>query len=175
MNEDKRDETQMTDEEWEKERQRRWKERTSKPGWQEEWQKEIEQWIREMNSLDLSDPSDAETVKYVASIVWKPEETIQEFYEGLLSEMEWNHNGYGYYIDHTVPGWDIYYRNWNDAKEVSAPYWEVCPHEHFETRLELAFNFKLKNDGRTPAEYICDYYGKPRILVPPVPEYLPNV
>ena len=160
---------------WRADWERRWKERTSKLGWEEEWQKEIEQWIREMNSFDLSDPDTVEMLKYTASKVWKPEETIQEFYYGLLSEMEWDHNGYGYYIDHTVPGWDIYYRNWNDAKDVSAPYWEVCPHEHFDTRADLTFNFKLKNDGRTPAEYICDYYGKPRILVPPVPEYLPDI
>ena len=101
----------------------------------------------------------------VFNVTWHPEETPEEFYLLCLGEGEFAHNGYLYDIVDADPGWEVWIESLDGAQGK----------EHFTTRQELISQFRLRNDGRTVLEYICDYYHVPRILCPPLPEIYPDM
>ena len=130
--------------------------------------------------LDGNSRSDEELRKKLASYVFEPEETLQEFYDLCLGEGEFYHNGFHYSIywsnNSLKNGFDICFQDLNNpAVAYLNGNEEQIPFETFATRAELISQFKLKNDGRTILEYYCDYFKKPRMLLPPVPTDYPDV
>lgn len=57
----------------------------------------------------------------------------------------------------------------NDSK-----WWEKSNIIHFKDLCDLVFQLVLLNDGRTLAEYICDYQKIPRYVVPVPPKFINN-
>lgn len=116
--------------------------------------------------------------KKSASWTWDPDPTIQEFYDMCRDENDFYHNGFHYTLlwSETIEhGFDVACQNLNDLNVAYLIGWEeAIPRESFKSRMELISRFRLKNDGRTILEYYCDYYHKPRLLVPPVPTDYPN-
>lgn len=124
--------------------------------------------------------SEKELNETLKKIIWKPEDTIQELYDLILSEGDFDHKGFEYHFvqhgDYIKDGWDVFIIDLNDDAQAFSENWnETCPREFFKTRAELISQFHLKNDGRTILEYYCDYFKKPRLLVPPVPTDYPEV
>lgn len=118
--------------------------------------------------------------KTLKKIIWKPEDSIQEIYDMILSEGDFDHKGFEYHFvqhgEYIKDGWDIFIVDLdNDTQVFSSNWYDFCDRESFKTRTDLISQFRLKNDGRTILEYWCDYYKKPRLLVPPVPTDYPNV
>ena len=67
----------------------------------------------------------------------------------------------------------IYDRDFSDSKVAYKTDWDIEPRSDFPDIPSLVFGFKLKNDGRKIAEYCCDFWNQPRILVPePINENL---
>lgn len=105
---------------------------------------------------------------------WMIEETcIQELYREIFFNLhyEFCHNGHNYFITVDVDKnknqvWVIYDRDYSNPAIAYKCDWDVEPHIEFEDLPALVFGFKLQNDGRTIAEYCCDYWKQPRILVP---------
>lgn len=102
--------------------------------------------------------------------IWEPDDEFLEetFYIGHMGII---HLGHEYFItwdkdseDNTI--WVIYDRDYSDAKYRYNIFWENEPRTDYPTLQELLFYYKLKNDGRTIAEYICDFNKKPRLLMP---------
>lgn len=111
-------------------------------------------------------------IKELQDYEWKPESCIQEFYSAMMfiGHYEFSHNNHEYLIvqdkengndvfviydrDLSIPGYEKKYE------------WDVEPKTIYSSLPELCFNFKLKGDERTIAEYICDYNGLPRIIFP---------
>ena len=110
-------------------------------------------------------------LKNIISQKWEPEKNIEEFYNAFNFTRHYGlyHNGYEYFITFDVHENKerivIYSRDLSDEKYAYNSSWENEPKNYYDDVTQLAFNFKLQNDGRTIAEYICDYYGKPRILL----------
>lgn len=111
---------------------------------------------------------------------WEVEEScIQELYSNILFNMhyEFTHKGYEYFITFDFVNkkqiWRIYERDLSDSKYCYNTIWETEPRIDYSDLPALVFEFILKNDGRTIAEYCCDYWKQPRILVPePINESL---
>lgn len=109
---------------------------------------------------------------------WEPDPTIQEFYDMCLNEAEFFYKGFHYWIllSENNKGFDVAYQDLQDLSIAYLEGWEnQIPREHFGTRVELISKFRLRNDGRTILEYYCDFYKKPRILVPPAPTDYPRL
>ena len=69
--------------------------------------------------------------------------------------------------------WVVYDRDLNDPKYAYNAGWDIEPRTDYPDLPSLIFGFKLKNDGRTIAEYCCDFWRQPRLLVPkPIDENL---
>lgn len=105
----------------------------------------------------------------------KLEQKIQEFYDDVSSEPDYYIGNYGYHpIMADGSGWDVYIEDMN-RKDMETAHWQaVSPHEHFKDRVDLISHFKIKEDGRTVLEYICDECGEERLLVPPLPIIAPD-
>ena len=103
---------------------------------------------------------------------WKPERCIQEFYSQIMfiGHYEFFHNNHEYLIvEDKIEGKDVfvvYDRDLNipDFKEKDD--WDIEPKTIYTSLPELCFSFRLRCDGRTIAEYICDFNGLPRIMFP---------
>lgn len=101
----------------------------------------------------------------------KLDEAIRELYYDILSEADYYVDGYYYhFLMDDEAGWNVYIEEEYREDKYTAHYQDVCPHEHFATRMELITQFHIWNDGRTFLEYTCDECGEERILVPPLPE-----
>jgi len=97
--------------------------------------------------------------------------TLDEFYDSCDSETDFNHNGIHYDVGWgDDDGWDIYYMP-IDFYRNNSNWYETAPKEHFKDLCDMVFNFKLKDDGRTIAEYICDYQKIQRYAVPIPPKF----
>ena len=102
--------------------------------------------------------------------IWKPDDEFLEetFYIGHMGLI---HLGHEYFItfdkdDGNNTIWVIYDRDYSNPKYRYNIFWETEPRADYPTLQDLLFNYKLKNDGRTIAEYICDFQHKPRLLMP---------
>ncbi len=113
--------------------------------------------------------------------IWEVEEScFQELYGTIIFNLHYGfcHNGHEYFITTDVdkeknPIWVIYDRDFSDSKVAYKTDWDIEPRSDFPDIPSLVFGFKLKNDGRTIAEYCCDFWNQPRILVPePINENL---
>lgn len=118
-----------------------------------------------------------EIIEKLLNEKWVPESCLQEFYYFCrTSEIEFCHKGHDYFIswdsdDKNNKYWCIFDRDLTNPLYKYNTIWEKEPRTDFKNLSDLAFSYKLKNDGRTIAEYICDYNKVPRILVPePVDE-----
>ena len=109
------------------------------------------------------------------AVEWDADETtcIQELYSDLYCNpvFEFFHRGFLYSFDSEFKKdksqlWSVYYRDLKDPKYCYNSIWENEPHSDYPDLPSLVFGFKLKNDGRTIAEYCCDYWKQPRILLP---------
>lgn len=99
--------------------------------------------------------------------------SIQELYSTLYFNriFEFYHKGHLYSFDSGFTEkkselWQIYDRDLSDARYCYNSVWGNEPHSDYPDLPSLIFGYKLKNDGRTIAEYCCDYWNQPRILVP---------
>lgn len=122
--------------------------------------------------------SDIEWMKKVAEenkkLIWDVEQTcIQELYSEICFNMhfEFCHNGHNYFITFDEDKdenqlWVIYDRDYSDPKVAYKCNWDIEPRTDYKDLPSLIFEYKLKNDGRTIAEYCCDYWKQPRLLVP---------
>lgn len=105
---------------------------------------------------------------------WEVEETcLQELYSGICFSLhyEFCHNGHNYFVTVDVDEsknqiWVIYDRDYSNPKVAYKCDWDIEPRTDYPDLPSLVFEFKLRNDGRTIAEYCCDYWRQPRILVP---------
>lgn len=104
---------------------------------------------------------------------WEVEENcIQELYSNILFNMhyEFAHKGYEYFITFDSANkkqiWTIYERDLTNPKYCYNTIWETEPRTDYSDLPALVFEFILKNDGRTIAEYCCDCWKQPRLLVP---------
>lgn len=100
--------------------------------------------------------------------------TLDEFYEECDGEPWFEHMNWHYEIAWgDEDGWDVYIL---PEKEYTTnrKWYETAPKEHFKDLCDLVFNLKLKDDGRTLAEYICDYQKIPRYAVPIPPKFINN-
>ena len=106
--------------------------------------------------------------------VWKVEEScIQELYSEICFNLhyEFCHNGHNYFITIDVDEkknqiWVVYDRDYSNPDVAYKCDWDIEPRTDFSDLPALIFGFKLQNDGRTIAEYCCDFWKQPRILVP---------
>lgn len=118
------------------------------------------------------------TNEKIENIEWHPESTVQEIYGLILCEGDFAHRGFEYhFVQHgefITDGWDIYISDLSKGGRLDN-WQDICPKEFFKTHAELISLLHLKNDGRTILEYYCDYFKKPRLLVPPVPTDYPEV
>lgn len=93
---------------------------------------------------------------------------IQELYGAIECEGEWEIGKYLYhFIMGDIAGWNVY------IEEMASPdekWFENCPHEHFDSKMDVITQFHIRDDGRTFLEYLCDVFGEPYVLVPPTPE-----
>lgn len=110
---------------------------------------------------------------------WQPESCIQEFYSEVNFNGHYNfyHNGHEYLITFDeIENEDvcvIYDRDLFDSKVAYNTEWESEPKEIFKDISELTFYYRLKNDGRSLSDYICDYNKVERnILAEPVDKNL---
>jgi len=131
------------------------------------------------NKDEISD-NFKELVNKLSLATFEPDEDFQELYKMCLNEEEFYHNGFHYSIflanNSLKNGFDICCQDLNNPDTAYLEGWEdQIPYENFPTRMDLISKFKLKNDGRTLLEYWCDYFHKPRLLVPPVPADYPNI
>lgn len=108
-------------------------------------------------------------------VEWDADETtcFQELYSDLYFNrfFEFYHKGFLYSFDSEFKKdntelWSIYYRDLKDQKHCYNVTWENEPHSEYHDLPSLIFEFRLQNDGRTIAEYCCDYWNQPRLLVP---------
>ena len=108
-------------------------------------------------------------------VKWDVDETtcIQELYSDLYYNptLEFYHDGYLYGFNHEClkgepEQWQIYARDLTNPKFAYNSVWWNEPYSVYPDLPTLIFEFKLQNDGRTIAEYCCDYWKQPRILVP---------
>lgn len=99
--------------------------------------------------------------------------TLDEFYEECDSEPYFEHNGFHYDIQwgEYNGGWDVYVMP-AELYATNRRWWEKSPVIHFENLCDLVFRLVLWNDGRTLAEYICDYQKIPRYAVPVPPKFV---
>jgi len=107
---------------------------------------------------------------------WNPGSSIQAFYNDCLSDISFCHKGHEYFIFQNLElkdkPWTIFDRDLSNAEFASNIIWGKEPRFDYKDISELAFDFKLRNDGRTITEYICDFNSCDRILVPePVDKY----
>lgn len=77
------------------------------------------------------------------------------------------------YIYHFImddeAGWNVYIED-RYRKDYDTVHWQkASPYEHFDSKADLITNFRLRDDGRTILEYLCDKCGEPRLLVAPFP------
>lgn len=110
-------------------------------------------------------------------IVWNPEESLEEFYDGCDGEPDWYHKGVYYgiaYADDGRKGWFVYIRDYLNEDIPTEDNWDKVPKEFFPNLTSLAFELRLLRDGRTIAEYICDYNGLERYVVPVPPSFCNN-
>ena len=103
---------------------------------------------------------------------WEPEANIQKFYEEFYVSPHYGfyHRGHEYLItvDQMVDGkkvWVIYDRDLNDEEFKYNDVWSNEPKSIFEDLSTLIFVYKLKNDGRCIADYICDYNNLERLII----------
>lgn len=114
--------------------------------------------------------------KIISGIIsqkWEPESCMQEFYSEFFVSPHYGfyHNGHEYFI--TIDAdekqkviWVIYDRDLSDEKEKYEDCWNDEQREEYPDLPTLAFNYKLKNDGRSIADYICDYNKQEHLLMP---------
>lgn len=104
---------------------------------------------------------------------WEPGSCIQEFYSEFFVTPHYGfyHNGHEYFITtdedenkHEI--WVIYDRDLSDENVKYKDSWDIEPKEKFSDLPTLAFEFKLKNDGRSIADYICDFNKQEHLLMP---------
>ena len=106
--------------------------------------------------------------KVIAEVIgqeWKPESCMQEFYSEFFVSPH-----YEYFItvekdNNRKDIWIIYDRDLSDDNYKYNSVWENEPKASFSDLAELAFNYKLKNDGRTLCEYICDFNKLDRLVI----------
>ena len=108
-------------------------------------------------------------------VEWDVDETtcIQELYSNLYYNptLEFFHRGYLYGFNHEClkgepEQWQIFIRDLSNPKVAYNSVWWNEPYLGYPNLPSLIFEFKLQNDGRTIAEYCCDYWKQPRMLVP---------
>lgn len=104
---------------------------------------------------------------------WNPGCCIQEFYSEVLFTGHYGfyHKGHEYFIT-----WDcnavgekvyvIYDRDLNDPLYFEKSSWDIEPRMEYPSLPDLCFCFELKNEGKTIADYICDFNGRDRCLFP---------
>lgn len=98
--------------------------------------------------------------------------TLDEFYDSCDSETDFDHVGIHYEVVWGEDdGWDLYYMP-EDFYMTNRKWYETAPKEHFKDLCDMVFMFRLKNDGRTIAEYICDCLKIPRYAVPVPPKFV---
>lgn len=99
-------------------------------------------------------------------------EEIQWLYGSINCEGEWEIGDFLYhFVMGDGSGWNVYIEAM-DRKDEETVHWQLaCPFEHFDSMADVISKFKIRDDGRTFLEYICDNCGVPRILVPPPSEY----
>lgn len=109
----------------------------------------------------------------IISQEWQPESCMQEFYSEFFVSPHYNfyHKGHEYFItfdkdEEYKDVWVIYDRDLEDENYKYNTFWEDEPKAMYKNLPELAFCFRLKNDGRTLCEYICDFNNMERLLVP---------
>ncbi|MCI5523635.1 MAG: hypothetical protein MR449_05820 [Spirochaetia bacterium] len=135
----------------------------------EKAEKEYEKWSEEIYKKMYS-PRDDETIKSMASEIFEPDEDFQDLYDMCRDESDFCHNGFHYSIFWGGKGFVICCQDLSNPEIARLEgFEEQIPYEYFKTRADLITQFKLKNDGRTLMEYWCDYFHKPRLLVPPTP------
>jgi len=113
--------------------------------------------------------------KVIAEVIgqeWEPESCMQEFYSEFFVSPHYDfyHKGHEYFItvekdNNRKDIWIIYDRDLTDDNYKYNSIWENEPKASFSDLAELAFNYKLKNDGRTLCEYICDFNKLDRLIV----------
>ena len=108
---------------------------------------------------------------------WKLDENeencIQKIYYEISCNLifQFTHKGFTYDFDYDCDEvhpnmWRIRWRDLSDPNFAYNYVWETEPYLDYADLPSLIFEFELKNDGRTIAEYICDYWNQPRTLVP---------
>lgn len=104
---------------------------------------------------------------------WTPETCIQEFYSTFYvsPHYEMYHRGHEYFITIDIDKdgkqvWIISDRDLTDERFKYNIVWDDEPTSYYVDLPTLIFEYRLKNDGRTIAEYICDYNKTPRNCVP---------
>lgn len=109
--------------------------------------------------------------------VWEPTEeghSFQAFYEYIIGEVNTHywfcHNGHEYFLTFDFDAnhnqiYVIYDRDLKDPRFFGGC-WENEPRSDYDKLEDLIFNYVLKNDGRTIAEYLCDFWGVQRPLFP---------
>lgn len=103
-------------------------------------------------------------------IDWNPGKSIQEFYYDCFSDISFCHKGHEYFIYQNLESkekpWTIFDRDLKDPEYAYNVVWGKEPRFDYADLADLAFTFKLQNDGRTIADYICDFNSIDRLLVP---------
>ena len=105
---------------------------------------------------------------------WIVEESdMQDLYETILFNLhyEFCHNGHAYFItidtnEEKKEVWVIYDRDFANSKIAYKNDWDIEDRVDYNDLPSLIFDFKLKNDGRTIAEYCYDYWNQPRCVIP---------
>ncbi|MEE1291134.1 MAG: hypothetical protein UHW86_08905 [Spirochaetota bacterium] len=106
--------------------------------------------------------------------IWEPEEkSMYEFYDmiNFNGHFEFSHKGFSYFITFDKDSekndvWLIYERDFSNPKIAYKTDWDIEPKTPYKSLEELIFGFRLKNDGRTITEYVCECLRVPRILIP---------
>ncbi|MBR5032463.1 MAG: hypothetical protein IKX70_02185 [Treponema sp.] len=108
----------------------------------------------------------------IISQEWEPESCMQEFYSAFFISPHYNfyHKGHEYFITtekdlDRKDVWIIYDRDLTDENYKYNSIWDNEPKSIYSDLSELAFEYKLKNDGRTLSEYIADYNHLDRSIV----------
>jgi hypothetical protein len=110
---------------------------------------------------------------------WAIEEAdMQDLYETILFNLhyEFCHSGHAYFItfdtnEEKKEVWVIYDRDFSDPKIAYKSDWDIEKRVDYKDLPSLIFEFELKNDGRTIAEYCYDYWNQPRKLIPEPIDY----
>lgn len=105
---------------------------------------------------------------------WEIEEScLQELYAEISFNMhfEFCHKGHNYFITWDVDKnknhiWVIYDRDYSNPAVAYKNDWDIEPRMDYPDLPSLFFEYKLRNDGRTLAEYCYDYWKQERSFVP---------